>query len=131
MKTALRITRTLIAIALLCAGCTPLTRPEEVTSRVTFRLQIPDGMVAKKMNVNITCTNVNTQEKVQSSSISTAEVQKELQRGLYIVQVDGVLLVHDDTTGGTIPVRVRGYKDKVLFVHASDELIIPLTVLQL
>lgn len=121
----------LFAVTLLCVGCSPLTQEEDVMCDVTIRLQIPEGIKAEQMNLKLTCDNLNTLETILESSIDSNVIKKRVERGLYIIKVDGIILTKDDKSHKTKVIRVRGYMDKVLWLHDTEDLTVPLSILLL
>lgn len=125
-----KISSLFLFLVVVCWGCSPLYQPDEVMSTVNFEFRLPSDIEGQKFNFTLTYTNINTHEKVQIHSINKSSLSRNIQRGLYRIHVDGVV-VQENPLSNTDVVRVRGYMNQVLLLQSSEKVVVPLVILNL
>lgn len=101
---------TLCMLIGVAAACRPIDSAE-VMSEVTFKMIAPINEPIVQQSYQIKYLNHNTRVTTTRGSISTAQYQDQLLRGLYTIHVEGTLLLSNGQT-----IRMRGVEADQLFL---------------
>lgn len=109
--------------AVLLSSCSPIDEAE-VMSNVTFELGCPIDQPTVKEVYQIKYLDYNTRIETTRGSISSRSYTDHLQRGLYTIFVEGMVLLKDGST-----VWVRGAKSDQLFMDSQSKCHIDLEIM--
>lgn len=123
----MKIKTYLITLVLLCTAfaCSE-DSVEVIMTTVSFHATLPEEIHNYKVNAELKCININTGEKLFKGGIKNLSFMQKMQKGYYIIHLNGVIVYKDTASGKMTSKRIRGYIDDAVFLNDSSKYTIPL-----